>query len=69
MASTSAPSSVTVPLVTVYFGWPAREYANVDLPEPLGPMIAWVSPLATVRSTPRRICLGPSLVSTLTCRS
>src|SRR5690625_6266842 len=33
-------------------------------------MIAWVSPLLMVRSTPRRICLGsPSGVSTLTCRS
>src|SRR5665647_3190798 len=31
-------------------------------------MIACVSPLATVRSTPRRISLVPSLVSTLTCR-
>ena len=25
IASTSAPSSVTVPLVIVYFGWPATE--------------------------------------------
>src|SRR3954451_1686279 len=32
-------------------------------------MMAWVSPLAIVRSTPRRIGLAPSLVSTLTCRS
>ena len=69
IARTSSPSSVTVPEVTWYFGWPASEYASVDLPEPFGPMIAWVSPLPTVRSTPRRICLGPSFVSTLTCRS
>src|SRR6218665_498495 len=32
-------------------------------------MMACVSPLATVRSTPRRMGLGPSFVSTLTCRS
>ena len=55
-----------MPLVTVYFGWPAIEYARVDLPEPLGPMIAWVSPCRTVRSTPRRISSRspPSLVDT-----
>ena len=32
-------------------------------------MIAWVSPSLTVRSTPLRISLGPSSVSTETCRS
>ena len=32
-------------------------------------MIAWVSPDRTVRSTPRRISLAPSSVSTVTCRS
>src|SRR5680860_1445458 len=45
------------------------EYASVDLPEPFGPMIAWVSPALMVRSTPFRISFGPSSVSTLTCRS
>src|SRR3954452_20136888 len=45
------------------------EYASVDLPEPLGPMIACVSPERTVRSTPRRISLVPCSVSTVTCRS
>jgi hypothetical protein len=40
--STSSPSRVTVPEVTLYFGWPAIEYASVDLPEPFGPMMAWV---------------------------
>src|SRR6478736_1046812 len=69
IARTSSPSSVTVPLVIVYLGWPAIEYARVDLPEPLGPMIACVSPALMVRSTPRRIGFGPSFVSTLTCRS
>ncbi len=69
MSSTFSPSSSTEPLVTVYFGWPASEYARVDLPEPFGPMIAWVSPCFTVRSTPRRISRGPPSASTETCRS
>src|SRR3954464_6303458 len=29
--------------------------ASVDLPEPLGPIRAWISPLLTSRSTPLRI--------------
>ena len=33
----------------------------MDLPEPLGPMMAWVSPARTVRSTPRRISLAPAV--------
>ncbi len=64
-ARTSTPSSVTVPSVIVYLGWPAMEYASVDLPEPFGPMIAWVSPRRIVRSTPRRISL-PSAESVST---
>src|SRR6478752_10441103 len=68
MASTSTPSRVTVPSVTVYFGWPAIEYARVDLPEPFGPMIAWVSPLLMVRSTPLRISLRSPSASTVTWR-
>src|SRR6478752_779976 len=68
MASTSTPSRVTVPSVTVYFGWPAIEYARVDLPEPFGPMIAWVSPLLMVRSTPFRISLVVPSASTVTWR-
>ena len=32
----------------MYFGWPSTEYASVDLPEPLGPMIACTSPAFTV---------------------
>src|SRR5215213_2887892 len=69
IANTSSPSSVTLPEVIVYFGWPAIEYARVDLPEPFGPMIAWVSPDRTVRSTPRRISLASSPSPTVTCRS
>ena len=58
-----------MPEVMWYFGWPAIEYARVDLPEPFGPMIACTSPELTVRSTPRRISLAPASVSTETCRS
>src|SRR5699024_5820726 len=58
-----------VPPVMVYFGWPATAYARVDLPDPLGPMMAWVSPELMVRSTPRRISFSPVSVSTVTCRS
>src|SRR4051794_32930911 len=43
-------------------------YARVDLPDPLGPMIACVSPDRTVRSTPFRIGFWPSSVMTATCR-
>src|SRR4051812_35476041 len=38
--------------------------ARVDLPEPFGPISAWISPLPTSRSRPRRI----SLSSVRTCR-
>ena len=38
----------------------------MDLPDPLGPMIACVSPLLIVSVTPLRISLGPSSVSTVT---
>src|SRR6478752_3938993 len=69
MASRSSPSRVTEPWATPYFGWPASEYASVDFPEPLGPMIACVSFDEMVRSTPRRISIGPSSVLTDTCRS
>jgi hypothetical protein len=34
---------------------------SVDLPAPLGPMIAWRSPSAMSRDTPRMIGVGPKL--------
>src|SRR3954451_12960320 len=34
--------------------------ASVDLPEPFGPMSAWISPAPTVRSTPLRISFSPA---------
>ena len=65
----SSPSSSTCPESTTYLGWPASVYASVDLPDPFGPMMAWVSPELTVRFTPLRIGLMPSLVSTCAYRS
>src|SRR5262245_43274594 len=53
------------PFVTSYLGWPIRVFANVLLPEPFGPMIAWISPFSTVSDSPLRI----SLSSIETCRS
>src|SRR5437867_1022238 len=41
-----------------------RTLARVDLPDPFGPMMAWISPGVILRSTPRRI----SLSSTCACR-
>src|SRR5450755_2835505 len=35
-------------------------FARVDFPEPLGPIRAWISPLSTVNSTPRRISFSPA---------
>src|SRR3954452_1670130 len=51
----SSPLNVIVPSVISYSGWPMIVEASVDLPEPLGPMRAWSSPLETDRSTPLRI--------------
>src|SRR5215217_8413939 len=46
----SRPPSCTLPAV----GWssPPSRFSSVDLPQPLGPMIATNSPLCTVISTP-----------------
>ena len=56
----SSPSKRIWPSVTSRFGWPMITLASVDLPEPLGPISAWISPARTVRSTPLRICLSPA---------
>ena len=48
----SSPLNRMRPAVTSYSGEPSSVVASVDLPEPLGPMMAWTSPAATVRSTP-----------------
>src|SRR5215217_9705281 len=55
---TSSPWYVTVPLRTSYSGDPMSVDARVLLPDPLGPMMAWTSPGATVRSRPLRIAAG-----------
>src|SRR4051794_15958876 len=60
----SSPLKRIWPSVTSKLGWPMIALASVDLPEPLGPMSAWISPLDTSRSRPLRICLSPAL----TCR-
>src|SRR3712207_4282947 len=60
----SSPSKRIWPSVTSRPGWPMITLASVDLPEPLGPIIAWISPERTRRSTPLRICLSPAA----TCR-
>src|SRR3954465_14745634 len=56
----SSPLKWIVPSVTSRFGWPMITFASVDLPEPFGPMRAWISPSRTVRSRPLRICLSPA---------
>jgi hypothetical protein len=43
----SVPSKMIWPSVTSKFGWPMIALASVDLPEPLGPIIAWISPVRT----------------------
>ena len=40
----SSPRKRTDPEVTSYSGLPSSTEARVDLPEPLGPMRAWISP-------------------------
>src|SRR3954453_20202686 len=52
------------PSVTSRPGWPMITLASVDLPEPLGPISAWISFERTSRSRPLRI----SLSSAATCR-
>src|SRR5690606_5584138 len=37
--------------------------ASVLLPDPFGPMIAWISPAASSRSTPRRISVPSSAMT------
>src|SRR3954447_8315202 len=61
---TSSPLKTIWPSVTSSDGCPMIALASVDLPDPFGPIRAWISPLPTERSTPFRI----SLSSALTCR-
>src|SRR6478609_9925831 len=54
----SRPATVTEPEVAT--SSPARQCIRVDLPEPLGPMIAVKRPAGRSRSTPRRACTALS---------
>src|SRR4029079_19593658 len=56
----SSPRKRIWPSVTSRLGWPMITLASVDLPDPFGPMRAWISPLLTVRSRPLRIFLSPA---------
>jgi hypothetical protein len=64
----SSPWKRMVPPVTVYSGEPSSVLASVDLPEPLGPMMACTSPGPTVSVTPLRISVpapaAPSAMAT-----
>jgi hypothetical protein len=39
---------------------PERQFSSVVLPQPLGPMIATISPRRTAKSTPRSASTGAS---------
>ncbi len=56
----SSPLKMIWPSVTSRFGWPMIAFASVDLPEPFGPIRAWISPLPTARSRPLRISFSPA---------
>src|SRR5687767_4497365 len=51
MAESAVPSITTSP--PSIESRPERQLSSVVLPQPLGPMIATISPAATARSTPR----------------
>src|SRR3954451_719595 len=61
MASRSAPPNVALPSLTSHPARPASTYASVDLPEPLGPIIACTSPAGTCSDTPLRIGLSATV--------
>ena len=48
----SSPLKRIWPSVTSRFGWPMIALASVDLPEPFGPISAWISPGADVQVDP-----------------
>ena len=51
MDASSAPPMVTLP--ESMSSRPERQLSSVVLPQPLGPMMATISPRSTVRFTPR----------------
>src|SRR5688500_14754789 len=56
----SSPLKQIVPSVTSRPGWPMITFASVDLPDPFGPISAWISPFDTSRSSPLRISFSPA---------
>ena len=57
----SSPWYTIEPWVTSYSGEASNTLASVLLPDPLGPMMAWTSPVLTCNDRPRRISgVGPS---------
>src|SRR5690242_9087316 len=60
--ATSLPSSLIDPCEGL--SRPLIKLKSVDLPAPLGPMIAWRSPSGTVSETPRMISVAPKLLRT-----
>src|SRR5436190_5448832 len=61
---TSSPLKRISPSLRSRDGCPMIAFASVDLPEPFGPMRAWISPADTSRSRPLRM----GFPSALTCR-
>src|SRR4051794_40111902 len=55
-----SPLNSISPCVTSRPGWPMITLASVDLPEPLGPISAWISFERTSRSRPLRISFSPA---------
>jgi hypothetical protein len=58
MRSTRRPSNVTAPSSGVRI--PARQCRRVDLPEPLGPITATISPGSSSKSMPRSASVWPN---------
>src|SRR3954465_5588484 len=56
----SSPLKWIGPSVPWRPGWAMITLASVDLPEPLGPISAWISFERTSRSRPLRISLSPA---------
>src|SRR2546423_11765935 len=62
MVSMRVPANHTSPASGTRI--PARQCNNVDLPDPLGPITATISPAATERLEPRNAGVGPNDLKT-----
>ena len=56
------PSKVTVPESGISL--PMKQFRSVDLPAPLGPMMAWIVPSSTLRFTSSSACRPPKRLLT-----